>query len=48
VLDVEVVRPEPIWKMYTPLPFRVTVPVRSIVEVALYTPGTKVSPVISE
>ncbi len=47
VLVVEVVRPEPTWKMYTPFPFRVTVPVRSIVEVALYTPGPRVSPVMS-
>jgi len=48
VLVVEVVRPEPTWKMYTPFPFKVTVPVRFIVEVALYTPGTKVRPVMSE
>jgi len=47
VLVVEVVRPEPTWKMYTPFPFKVTVPVRFIVEVALYTPGTSVSPVMS-
>jgi len=47
-LPVAVMRVEPAWKMYTPGPVRVTVPVRSIEEVALYTPGIRLSPESSE
>ena len=44
VLAASAVRVESAWKMYTPDPTRVTVPVRSIELVALYTPGIRLRP----
>lgn len=48
VLSDEVIRLEPAWKTNTelgsPFPLRVRVPVRCSVDVALYTPGTRLFP----